>query len=77
LKFSRQGLREDFASKLDEISLCKIRLKFENQSSIDPEIIFKRDRDRDEKFSSWVMGSVENLKSRFDLSADRFQAMCD
>ena len=53
-KFSRQGSREYFAYGFDKNILSKVRLKFENRSSIDPEIIFKRDGVRDEKNSSRV-----------------------
>ena len=52
LKKNNQSPVENFASKSGENILSEVRLKNENQSLIDPETIFKRDRDRDEKFSS-------------------------
>jgi len=46
LIFQNQGLLEIFQSRSAQKFSITIRLKKENQSPIDPELFFDRDRDR-------------------------------
>jgi hypothetical protein len=53
-RFFNQGSIENFSARSAEIFFIRVWLKNKNQGSIDLEMIFKRDRDRDENFSSRV-----------------------
>jgi len=52
--FFNQSPVEIFSSRSAQNGSIKVQLKNKNQGTVDPELFFNRDRDRDEKISSRV-----------------------